>query len=531
MQDDKVNPPQNQSESEAPIPLAEEPPAQVVQPSPQDMPEAAPVQAVPANPSPPQQPISSDQLVPEEVSAELTPAELAPETEFIPPSDNARSNNKTKYLIIGGAALFFIIIFVVILGLLTSGRQKPKVQAASLTYWGLWDDVETMKPLIDAYTKQHPEIKIEYVKMDPVSYRDKLVTRSKSSNGPDIFRFHNTWIPEISDVMTPIPDSVMTTAQFDNTFYKIHQQDLKVENKYYGIPLMLDGLVLVYNEGLFKKAGINSPPTTWLDIYDYIGKLTVKNSDKKIITSGIALGTADNIEHFSDTLALFLTQNGVDIKNLTSPDAAAALESYRRFEEPPDPQTPSAFWDASMPNSLNAFIQEKVAMIFVPSWEILAIKAANPQIRLKVAPVPQVPETNIVSISSYWVEGVSKYSKNQAQAWQFLKYLSEKETMTKLYAEQSKSRLFGAPYSRKDLGPLLKDQEYLSPVIKQATDGEYVTMPMISRTFDNGLNDEIVKYLEAAVNQTTQGVSYSQAMNTAAQGIKQVLAKYNIKVQ
>lgn len=527
MDDDKINPPQNQTESEAPIPLAEEPPQIAEQPQPSQTPEVIPAPVAEANPAPPQQPTSADQLVPEEVPADLTPAQVAPEQEFIPPSDGTKSGNKTKYLIIGGAALLFVVVFAVILGLLLGGKKEAKPVAATLTYWGLWDDEETMKPIIDAYTKQHPEIKVNYLKMDPVSYRDKVMARSKGSNGPDIFRYHNTWLPELTDVVAPLPDTVMTVADFNKTFYKVHQQDLKIGNKYYGIPLMIDGLVLVYNDGLFKKAGINNPPTTWIDIYNYIGKLTVKNSEKQIITSGIALGTADNIEHFSDILALFLTQNGVDMKKLESPDAAAALESYRKFAEDEN----ELFWDQTMPNSLNAFIQEKVAMIFVPSWEILAIKAANPQIRIKSAPVPQVPETDIVSISSYWVEGVSKYSKNQLQAWQFLKYLSEKDTMTKLYAEQSKTRLFGAPYSRRDLGSLLADQEYLSPVIKQATNGEYVTMPMISRTFDNGLNDEIVKYFETAVNQTIQGVTYSQAMSTAAQGVKQVFSKYNIKVE
>ncbi|MBI1863371.1 extracellular solute-binding protein [Candidatus Microgenomates bacterium] len=531
MDDDKVNLPQNQTDSEAPVPLAEDPPQAAPipqvppQPQPQPSAEVMPPPAVPeANPPPPPQPTSADQLVPEEVPADLTPAQVAPEQEFIPPTDSPTANSRTKYLVIGAAGLIFVVVFAVILGLLLGGRKTPKPVAANLLYWGLWDDPETMKPIIDEYTKKHPEIKIEYKKMDPVSYRDKLVNRK--TNGPDIFRYHNTWLPELTDIAAPLPESVMSTAEFNSTFYKVHQNDLKLGSKYYGIPLMIDGLVLVYNDGLFKKAGINNPPTTWIDVYNYIGKLTVQNNDKKIITSGIALGTAGNIEHFSDIMALFLTQNGVDMKSLNSKEAAAALESYRKFAE-----EPGAFWDAGMQNSLNAFIQEKVAMIFVPSWEILAIKAANPQIRVKVAPVPQVPETNIVSISSYWAEGVSKFSKNQMQAWQFLKYLSEKDTMTKLYAEQSKTRLFGAAYSRKDLAPLLANQEYLAPVIKQATDGEYITMPMIARTFDNGLNDEIVKYMETAIDQTIQGVSYSQAMSTVAQGVTQVFAKYNIKVQ
>lgn len=529
MDDNIKNPPQNQTDSEAPIPLPEEPTPQMAQPLPAPLSEPGLPQAPQPteNPAPQAPPTSADQLVPEEVPEDLTAASVAPETEFIPPSDTSGSDgNRSKYFIIGGAALFFVVIFAVILSLFLRGNRPATQQAATLTYWGLWDDAETMRPLFDEYKKLHPEITIKYEKMDPVNYRDKLLSRSKNNLGPDIFRYHNTWLPQIQDVVTPIPDSVMSNTDFNNTYYKVHQNDLKIGNKYYGIPLMIDGLVLVYNEGLFKKAGINNPPTTWIDVYDYIGKLTVKNSEGAIITSGIALGTSTNIEHYSDVLALFLIQNGVDVKNLESPDAASALESYRKFAEKPD-----AFWDETMPNSLNAFIQEKVAMIFVPSWEILAIKAANPQLRVKVAPVPQVPETNIVSISSYWVEGVSKYSKNQKQAWEFLKFISEKETMTKLYAEQSKTRLFGAPYSRKDLAPLLANNEYLAPVIKQATDGEYVTVPMIARTYDNGLNDEIIKYMEAAIDQTMQGVSYSQAMSTAAQGVKQVFTKYNIEVQ
>jgi multiple sugar transport system substrate-binding protein len=65
-------------------------------------------------------------------------------------------------------------------------------------------------------------------------------------------------------------------------------------------------------------------------------------------------------------------------------------------------------------------------------------------------------------------------------------------------------------------------------VIKQANN--FVSQPLIARTFDNGLNDEIIKYIENAINSTIQGVTYSEALKTAAQGVTQIFTKYNISL-
>ena len=105
--------------------------------------------------------------------------------------------------------------------------------------------------------------------------------------------------------------------------------------------------------------------------------------------------------------------------------------------------------------------------------------------------------------------------------------MSEKDSLTKLYEIESRSRLFGEPYSRVDLGTLLAQNEYIGAVIKQAD--FYQSLPLISRTFDNGLNDEIIQYLENAINSTVQGVAYADALKTAKKGVDQVLTKYKIE--
>lgn len=477
----------------------------------------------------PSAPSTSSNPVDTEVAAPPTPVTQVPDpiiTNF-DLEDPHEGSNKTKIFLIIGAIVFFLILFFIIFKVFTSffgsSSSSTSSKDVTLTYWGLWEDKATIEPLIAEYKKKNPTVTIKYEKKDPQSYREKLLARSKDGNGPDIFRFHNTWLPTIKDVVAPIPSSIMSATEYESTFYPITKTDLKVGDQYFGIPLEIDGLVLLYNTDLFKQAGIAVGPKGWDDITSYSSKLTVVGPSG-IVTSGIALGTAENIEHFSEILGLMLLQNGASINDLTSPEAVEMLSVYRRLAQLPD-----ARWDENMPNSISAFIQGKVAMIFAPSWQILTIKKAAPNLNFKVTTFPVVPGEKQISLANYWVEGVSKYkpATNQTEAWKFLKFLSQKESLTKMYENASKTRLFGEPYSRVDMRPLLEQDPYLGPVVQQAAFMQ--SMPVVSRTYDNGINDTIVQYLKNAVNDAGKGVADDEAFGTANQGIQTVLKRFNSK--
>lgn len=432
------------------------------------------------------------------------------------------SDHKNKFLFIGLGGLFFIIIFFIFIKVIfgLAGNKAPT--KITLTYWGLWEDKAIMEPLIAQYKQKNPAITIDYIKMSPQDYRAKLLARGKEGKGPDMFRFHNTWLPSIKEIVAPLPANIISPADFEKTFYPVAQQDLKIGTNYYGIPLEIDGLVLVYNDELFKKAGISLPPTTWEDFLDDATKLTVKDETGKIITSGLALGTSSNIAHFSDIFGWMLLQNGGSLKTISDQQGQQTLESYRKFAE-----LPNNIWDEGMPNSINAFVQRKAAMIIVPSWEILTIKQQDPDLPIKTTIMPILPGGTSMTIANYWVEGVSRYSKNQIEAWKFLKFLSEKENMTKLYAESTKTRPFGEPYSRVDLASLLDQDPYIGAVIQQAKGMK--SLPIISQTYDDGLNDEVVKYIEDAINETIKGLSYQDALTTAQKGMDQIFTKYKLE--
>jgi multiple sugar transport system substrate-binding protein len=474
------------------------------------------------------QPIKVEEVAPSVESPEQIQGTVPPQ---YPTDVPVYEEHNNKFLFIGGVMVFFLIIFFLIFWFFIRDRSSEAPsptgnEKVTLTYWGLWDEKAIYDPLIKEYQSKHKNITIQYEKMEPKQYRERLIARSKSGNGPDIFRFHNTWVPELQEVLTPLPSEIMSNANFEKTFYKIHQTDLKVGDSYYGIPLMIDGLVLIYNEALLKQAGVLAPPAVWVgdenDVLNTAGKLTVRDASGALVTSGIAIGTATNIDHFGEIFGILLLLNGGDLKKLDAPEAAEALELYRKFAE-------ENYWNDTMSNSIASFIEGRTAMIFGPSWQVINIKAQNPNLTVKVASMPKGLEGSQISISNYWVEGVNKYSKHQIEAWNFLAYLSEKESMSKMYEEQTKTRPFGSAYSRKDLGDTLKANEYLSPIIQMAAEDHLRSLPVVDRTYDNGLNDDVLKYLENAINETANGVDYSSALKTAQAGVSQVLKKYGIE--
>jgi multiple sugar transport system substrate-binding protein len=399
-------------------------------------------------------------------------------------------------------------------------KSPEKTQEATLTYWGLWESEQVLRPIIEEYQGDHPQITIQYQRQAPAQYRDRVQARLRTGKGPDIFDFHNTWLPMLADDLVPLPPTIMSSADFEKTYYPVTRFDLKGGNSYYGIPLEFDGLALFYNEDIFEKAGILAPPATWDELRETAGRLTVRNKETgELEVAGVAMGTTGNLDHFSDILALMMLQNGVDLFNMMGNLAEDALSFYTIC------YSEDKIWDEKMPTSIEAFANGRLAMMFGPSWRVFNIKDLAPELRFKTAPVPQLPG-GTVNWASYWVAGVAKNSQFQAEAWDFLKFLSQKETLRKLYAAASKTRLFGRPYPRKDMADSLINEEYVGAYIAAAPTAK--SWYLASRTFDNGINDRIIKYLEDAINSKNQGASAKDVLSTAMKGISGVLTQFKI---
>ena len=170
------------------------------------------------------------------------------------------------------------------------------------------------------------------------------------------------------------------------------------------------------------------------------------------------------------------------------------------------------------------FANGSLAMYFGYSWDYFAIKSINPNLSFEIYPVPHLPDQN-KTIASYWAEGVLSKSRHQKEALAFIKHLTSKESLQKLYAEEAKVRNFGEPYPRIDMAESLSNS-VVYPFVKSASFA--VSTYFADGTFDNGLNANANFHLETAVNSILAGESPQSAAAALSEGVSQVLTEYGL---
>jgi len=438
--------------------------------------------------------------------------------------------------ILGGAVI--LVIALVILSKLFAGGNKsasvsqdqpaaagntastvPKTtKQVTLTYWGLWEGQDIIEPLLREFEQANPGVLVKYVKQSPKDYRERLQTAIASGQGPDLFRFHASWVPMLKDDLASLPASVMSVSDYRKNFYPIAEKQLQSNGQIVGVPLMFDSLMLYYNEEIFTTASLQ-PPKTWAELKEIATTLTIRENDK-VKRAGIALGNASNVEHFADVLGLLMIQNGADFTKPSSKAAQDALTFYTNFVKV------DKVWSNELPSSTVAFARGDAAMMFAPSWRAHDIKATNPNLKFKMVAVPRLANKDVVW-ATYWAEGVNSKGKSKDEAWKLIQFLSSSASMKKLYSNQSQTRAFGEPYSRVDLAASLSTDPNVSPVLAGA--GNAQNWYLNSYTHDNGLNDQLIKYYQDAINAILTGnKQVKEVMDTVEKGTTQVLRQYSV---
>lgn len=436
-----------------------------------------------------------------------------------PPSNTEEKHSIGMLIMIGGGLLVAFCIAIALIVFIISKIFGSSNQPVTLEYWGLWEDSNVMQTVIADFERQNPTIKVHYVKEDPKEYTDRLLAHTQQGDGPDIFRFHNTWVPMLQSLLAPLSQDVISGQEFAKAYYPVARQDLVKNGAIYGIPLEIDTLALFTNTSLLEKENVKVP-TNWRDFITAAQALTTKDENGKIKIAGAAIGTFDNIAHAPDLISLLLVQNGVNTMDIssTSKNASDALSFYTNFVH-----GDGNVWDDTLDPSFVAFAKGEVGMYFGYSWDVFNVKAYNPALQFAVSPVPHLPGRDM-TIASYWAEGVSSKSKHQKEAMLFIKFLSQKDTEQKLFSEEAKQREFGEPYSRTDLADLAKGNALFAPFLDQAPGA--VSSSFAADTGNTHFNERLNQYLQQAVGDILHDTSPDTAIGTLSQGVSQVFAQY-----
>jgi multiple sugar transport system substrate-binding protein len=355
-----------------------------------------------------------------------------------------------------------------VIGKLISKVPSPATGSGTVNVWGLWENPEVLDVAIAKYKEANKNVNVNYDDrsvIKPDQYKDTVVTRLNQNDVPDVVVIHSSWVPALKSYLSPMPSGLMSTQDYTSKYYPVASKNAVLDNKIYAVPVYYDGLMLVYNKKHFAEVEQINPPTGWEELRKLALSLTKRDEKGNLVRAGAAIGAADNIDFFSDILGLLFAQAGVQYPNeLDSTKAVDALTYYTLLYN-------DGMWNNSMPEASVAFAQEKVSMIFIPSWNLLDIIKSRPDLDIGVAPVPQALPENPVSWGSFWMFAVPEKSTNKEAAWNFIKYLASDEAQLTMYSKASTYRTYGAPFASVSLAGQIKgsaNAKYLAPLLDTA---------------------------------------------------------------
>lgn len=446
-------------------------------------------------------------------------------------------------------ALLFIFIITSGFGCKTVSQETKKaMEPITLEYWRVFDGPDAFQEIIDQYKVLHPNININYRKLRIEEYEKELVNAMAEDRGPDIFTIHNTWVKKYENKIAPLPTQTTMVYQVKKTgikeeivpeirtsksltpsdvrtrFVDVVAKDTILSDKIYGLPLSVDTLALFYNKDLFNSAGIANPPQFWDQVFQQdVKKLTKQDPKRQIIQSGVALGASKNIDRFSDILMVLMMQNGSKVldngavvfnsipENLVASGYKPGLGALVFYTDFSNPIKEVYSWNDTLPNSLEMFTSGNLAMTFGYSYDLPTIKARAPKMNFAVVKLPQISGNPEVNFANYWLETVSKKSKHQNEAWDFVQFATKQE-QAKTYLTKTKK-----PTALRLLIDEQKNDPELAPFAEQVLTAkswyqgknpqaaEKAIGEMIDNTIKNyGQAQEILEFCANQIQQTIQ---------------------------
>lgn len=385
--------------------------------------------------------------------------------------------SRNQIIILGGiglVVLFFVLVFLgVIPGLKPSGSSGwgfggSGTDQTKLSFWGTAeaDSSNSIQRIIEEYSKTNSGVQINYRHFDNAEvYEKTLLNALATGQGPDIFMFHSGWLAKHYNKAAPAPEP-LNLSYIQQAFPDVVQRDFSIENSVYALPLYIDTLAFIYNKDIFNAKSIALAPKTWTEFEGQISQLRELNILNQITKPAAAMGgSGKSINTASDLLSLLMLQ--AESKMVDNQGRAnfgqSGLSAFNFYLQFANPSSGYYTWNDNIGNSVDLFSQGDLAVIFDYQSSIPLIKEKNPYLNLGIGDMPQSNLEQPVNYSDYWGLAVSRQSKNQILAWNFIASATADPKISGIYLEAN-----GKPPALRSLIDKYKNDSNLGVFAKQA---------------------------------------------------------------
>lgn len=379
-----------------------------------------------------------------------------------------------------------------------------------ITFWNGFtgSDRETLEALVEEYNETNDKnIEVEMSIMPWDSLYQKLSTVLSVGEGPDMVAMATERIGtyaepgafvDVSDAYTTgvVDEAVVPAALKDN---------LKYNDKYYGVPMNFATLLLYYNKSIFKEAGLDpeKAPANWEELEQYAQQI-VDNTD--------SYGFDMAVKETTPMWPIMLWGNGGDVIQ----DGKAVFNSEENVET-------ITRWAANIkdkkfgPEVLTGgeidklFESQKLGMYFCGPWATVGFENAG--IDFGVAQAPEGPAQQVTQANAVGMYLTSS-SKQKEAVYDFFGWWNSEETQVKW------SLGTGFPPARTDLDgdERLKENPYIAQFSEPANESQMYLQQQVN--FADIDNQAVIPAFEKIL---LEGADVKQTLDEANKQIEALM--------
>ena len=324
--------------------------------------------------------------------------------------------------------------------------------------WPMEPRFSYFNQIVAEFEARNPDIKIEMDSVENDAYKEKIRVLISSNDVPDVFV---SWSDSFafnlvkSGKVRTLNDMLEKDKAFANSFIKSQIGPFTFGGITYGIPLTIDGKVLVYNKALWTQAGITKEPKTFDELLVILDTLKTKGHAVPILEG---LSNAWAISHYQGTMlqrylpAAVLARDYAEATGeFTHPGYKVVLERFQKLVDYMGPNATSL----THTEVRNQFIAGKLPMMYMQLAEFAYIQASATKPDFGYFNFPAFSDgQGDPGLLTGAPEGfmMSNTSKNPEAAERFFKFLLSKENAYKFVKD------VGAPVAV--LGAVTNENSY-----------------------------------------------------------------------
>ena len=326
--------------------------------------------------------------------------------------------------------LFLLLIVLTTAGLCFAGgaQESAAADGAATLTMGSWrtDDVQQMKAVLKEFTKQHPDIVVEFQPTNPPDYNATLRLQLESGTGPDVMYARSFATGE-----QLFKDGYFTDVTALDGLKTNYNEGTRApwtaeDGRAFAIPFVAVSHGIYYNKDIFKKLNI-SKPGDWDEFLDVCqtlkdaGYIPVANSlgDEWDIAEVVFMNIAPNfIGGYEGRLAYDSGE-----KKFDGPEVVKLFEAMASLT----PYLPEGFEALTYNDSSALFATGAAAMYFDGSWSIGLYNDVDFEWGILPPPPPAGVSMEHITFHADAGMAINTATEHKAEAETLLKWFGSKE--------------------------------------------------------------------------------------------------------